>query len=118
MIDLWFEVSDGASMDQEKATLLEFRHLLNDPKSARLLGSDEQILVLAKALRQVDQLMCERSDASFRFMKMVDGETYGQFASSQTVEIEYSMVGPPSLKAVITEIMAKAREECLAARSK
>lgn len=117
MTDLWFEVSDGASMDQEKATLLEFRHLLNDPKSARLLGGDEQILLLAKALRQVDRLVRGRNDANFRFKKMVDGETYSRFASSRNVEIEYAIVGPPALKAAIDEIMATAREECLAARS-
>ena len=85
MIDLWFEVSEGASMDQERATLPEFRHLLQDPKNARLLGTDQQILMLAKALRQVDQLICGRIDASFRFMKMVDSEAYGMFASSRTI---------------------------------
>ncbi|ANK91550.1 MULTISPECIES: hypothetical protein [unclassified Rhizobium] len=108
MTDLWFEVCEGASMDQEKATLLEFRHLLDDPKSARLLGNDEQILLLAKALRQVDQLVRGRTDVSFRFIRMVDGEAYGQFASSRNVEIEYAMVGPPPLRAVIDQIMATA----------
>ncbi|MBB3411907.1 hypothetical protein FHT87_005874 [Rhizobium sp. BK316] len=118
MTDLWFEVSEGASMDQEKATLLEFRHLLDEPKSARLFGSDQQILLLAKALRQVDHLVRGRTDVSFRFKKMVDGKAHNGLASSQTVEIEYSMIGPSSFRTALDEIMAKAREECLAARSK
>ncbi|WP_164068062.1 hypothetical protein [Rhizobium leguminosarum] len=70
MSDLWFEASDGASMDQEKATLLEFRHLLDDARNARLLGSDQPILSLAKALRQVDHLVRGRTDVTFRFKKM------------------------------------------------
>lgn len=116
MKDLWFEISDGGSMDQEKATLVKFRHLLDDAQSARLLGSDQQILLLATALHQIDQLIKGRTDASFRLKGMVDGESYSRFASSPTIEIEYTMTGPPQLSAIIGKIVAKAREECLAAR--
>lgn len=116
MDDFWFEVSEGASMDGERAALIRFRHLLDDPKTARLAVTDMQLSVLEEALGVINALISGQHDIRFRFITAIDGLDAYPLLPSGALRIEYSVEGQAQLVECIKQVMTLAKARCLKLR--
>lgn len=116
MNDFWFDVSEGASMDGEKAALIRFRHLLDDPKKARLAVTDMQLSVLEEALHVINALISRQDDIRFRFITAIDGLDAPSLLPSGELLIEYAVEGQYQLVECVKQLMTLAKARCLKLR--